>query len=761
MKLPTLLRALGLFAALPLLGAEAPTPPIVNDTALRIELLVSTPDVEACTTVCGAPDGSFYVGNDPRDGRLSTSQPVNQIVRFSSMGAEKKRTVFADKIFSPAGSAWHDGYLYVLHDPLLTRFKDTDGDGIADVREDLVTNLGIPPNEGLNDHVVSGFTLGMDGFWYISVGDRGIYQAKSTRDGATFKLVSDTKLIEPEKGADFRPMQLSVAADGSLLIADWGYGGWKSPKVAGAIWRLSWPEAKPAPRLKDESKATVEELIAALGHPDRDQRLRAQWALIGKGNDALGAVMLAAESSDAPILERIHALWALERIPRSSKAGEKTNEALNTPRRYLSAPEVELRLQAIRMSGLGEAPDVPMTYDALLKDPDARVRAQAAIAIRAVAMKMDARPRVEAVLRGILAMGAKPLLDRLSDPDAWVRFTARQALRKVHHWKFLEDLLVGSLASDPAERRQRSEEAWQTITGVFDSNAVQLLTRLAGDKGDGSERPADMRRHATAALGRIAYQPTPYDGHWWGTQPVKSPPPQNSVAWAGTPQALAALTAALSDPDTGVRLAAAKAFSQFIMPAPAPAAAPRAAAAAFSPTVDGFFTDRRRLCAPPSSASSATVDTFLPTVGGRRTPKKPMTVPQKPMTVPQKAPMVSGKPTTLPRQPSSLRKKPHSNRAELFRCLEKQHCWRRQPFRRSRKPLRPREKTPRRSTRPSPALAPPFALGSLPKPTLPCVVSSSNRSACKRTRRRSMSSARSRSTKRPTPNSARPRSARW
>jgi glucose/arabinose dehydrogenase len=60
----------------------------------------------------------------------------------------------------------------------MSRFKDTDGDGVADVREDLVTNLGHVPYGGLNDHCVSGFTLGMDGFFYISVGDRGVYQAK-------------------------------------------------------------------------------------------------------------------------------------------------------------------------------------------------------------------------------------------------------------------------------------------------------------------------------------------------------------------------------------------------------------------------------------------------------------------------------------------------------------------------------------------------------------------------------------------------------
>ena len=33
-----------------------------------------------------------------------------------------------------------------------------------------------------------GFTLGMDGFFYISVGDRGVYQAKSAKDGSTLTM---------------------------------------------------------------------------------------------------------------------------------------------------------------------------------------------------------------------------------------------------------------------------------------------------------------------------------------------------------------------------------------------------------------------------------------------------------------------------------------------------------------------------------------------------------------------------------------------
>lgn len=777
----------------------APKPPIVNDPALRIELVASSPDVEACTTVCGAPDGSIYVGNDPRDGRLSTSQPVNQIIRFSSMGADKKRTVFADKIYSPAGSAWHDGYLYVLHDPLLTRFRDTDGDGIADVREDLVTNLGIPPNEGLNDHVVSGFTLGMDGFFYISVGDRGIFQAKSVkdgstismrgggiarcrtdgtqlevfstgtrnhlqvnldaednaftrdntddgngwwtrlthhieggyygypydyrsapnygvvqpseqtlaaikqhggndqwkmandqasgvarpassighsplvighflpamadfgggsptgglcylsdglpeqyrgkhffsewgkagvfvtevaRDGATFRLVSDTKLIEvgakSAAGTDFRPMQLSVAADGSLLIADWGYGGWKSPRVAGAIWRLSWPEAKIAPRLKDESKATIEELLTALGHPDRDQRLRAQAALVMKGEGVVKKLAAAAKNERAPTLQRIHALWTLARLApatpslqpggladisrgssaattpgittpsiRPGGAAEANATALSSPApagadsAANGKPRVSPGANVPQPSGLAAKSDARSAVIAVLasalESKTPAVRAQAARALgelHAPALDMlverfrDSTSEVRlAIVTALTRLGPIPgaglnVAEGLNDPDAWVRFSARRMIREHGEWG-----LIAVALADPTDPLY--EAAWLTATHGFDSMWIDPFPYFRNAS-------PPTRARVTAALGGIAFRPKPYDGHWWGTQPVKNPPPLNSVPWAGTPAALVALTAALSDPDAGVRMAAAFRRAAFLLGRTAFAAQPPA-----------------------------------------------------------------------------------------------------------------------------------------------------------------------------------------
>jgi putative membrane-bound dehydrogenase-like protein len=747
---------------------SAPKAPLVNDPSLRIELIATTPDVEACTTVCGDPRGAIYVGNDPRDGRLSTKEPVCTIVRFGVFDPpdqirlpdgtlappvfHRKRTVFADKLYSPAGSAWHDGWLYVIHDPLMTRFKDTDGDGIADVREDLIENLGVMPQDGgLNDHCASGFTLGMDGFWYISIGDRGTFQTKSlkdgstvtlqgggiircrtdgtqlqifssgtrnhlqvnldaednaftrdntddgngwwtrlthhieggyygypylyrrapnygvvepseqtlnaitqhggttmnhrfaqvtgekephpltpsfvraflserspfltamagfgggsptgglcymsdglpekyrgkhffsewgkagifvtevARDGATFKLVSDTKLIEPEKGGDFRPMQISVAADGSLLIADWCYGGWKSPRVAGAVWRLYWPEARPARRIS-EGAAKTEELVAALGHPDRDQRLRAQFALLAKfvptapgtGHATMspaGAILkkLAAVVNDegAPEVQRIHAIRTADAAADvllaavlNDKIGnmalsDQLTLAQGIAEGVAKSPSAAMRRESARaMRGLaGDS-----ASEQFVRDADASVRAEAARSLG----RIFATPMESAMGKNLRGRVTKRLLGLLADPDGWVRFTARHALARMGDWKAVTDALR---KGDAAARAQ----LWLVLDKAYDEPLASLLAAVA------KTEDTSLRSGAVEALGRIAYQPQPWDGHWWGTQPVKSAPPPNRVAWAGTPQALAALIAALGDSDAGVRLVAATAFTGFIL----------------------------------------------------------------------------------------------------------------------------------------------------------------------------------------------------
>lgn len=56
-------------------------------------------------------------------------------------GIFDKSTIFADKMTFPQGALWLQDSLYVMSPPSLWRLEDTTGDGVADVREELVTGF--------------------------------------------------------------------------------------------------------------------------------------------------------------------------------------------------------------------------------------------------------------------------------------------------------------------------------------------------------------------------------------------------------------------------------------------------------------------------------------------------------------------------------------------------------------------------------------------------------------------------------------------
>ncbi|MEO7999613.1 MAG: hypothetical protein ABI852_19330, partial [Gemmatimonadaceae bacterium] len=85
---------------------------------------------------------------------------------------------------SPRGLVFDGKTLYVMHPPNLTAYRDTTGDGVADVSEDIVTGLGFDLNFRGADHTTNGITLGIDGYIYIAVGDYG-YRKATGKDGTT------------------------------------------------------------------------------------------------------------------------------------------------------------------------------------------------------------------------------------------------------------------------------------------------------------------------------------------------------------------------------------------------------------------------------------------------------------------------------------------------------------------------------------------------------------------------------------------------
>lgn len=156
----------------------------------RVELLYQAPNIEHPSVVACDDQGNLFVGEDPMDMRGPTTEEFDRVlmITFDAEGRPARKTVFCDKLSAVFGLCWLDGALYVMHAPHFTRFRDADGDGVADVREELADGFGPPAGiYGFNDHIVTGIQLGLDGYLYVSVGDKGIQKATGA-DGSSITL---------------------------------------------------------------------------------------------------------------------------------------------------------------------------------------------------------------------------------------------------------------------------------------------------------------------------------------------------------------------------------------------------------------------------------------------------------------------------------------------------------------------------------------------------------------------------------------------
>lgn len=196
---------------------QAPEPlPRVAD-GWTIDLIARAPAILFPTAVVVAPDGTIYLGQDPMDMPGPPSKPIDSVVALK----EGKVRTFADGLHAVMGLEWIEGTLYVVHAPFLSAFTDLDGDGRADRRVDLVTGLGPadPAFSGLNDHIASGLRLGMDGFLYIAVGDKGIPKGVG-KDGTTIRMKGGGVIRVRPDGSDLEIVSTGERNPLSVALTD-------------------------------------------------------------------------------------------------------------------------------------------------------------------------------------------------------------------------------------------------------------------------------------------------------------------------------------------------------------------------------------------------------------------------------------------------------------------------------------------------------------------------------------------------------------
>lgn len=178
--------------------ASLPRPP----AGWALEVVAAAPRVRHPSVVCCAPDGRVFVAEDPMDIRLPNADAKQG--RIVCLHPDGRTTTFAEGLHAVFGMQYLDGKLYVLHNPKFTVFIDDAAAGVGKDRRDLIESTNPNPWAlNWNDHVPANFRLAMDGYFYVAVGDKGVYGAVGAdgkrvdlRGGGILRLRPDGSELE-------------------------------------------------------------------------------------------------------------------------------------------------------------------------------------------------------------------------------------------------------------------------------------------------------------------------------------------------------------------------------------------------------------------------------------------------------------------------------------------------------------------------------------------------------------------------------------
>ena len=197
------------------------------------------------------------------------------------------------------------------------------------------------------------------------------YPVKQSGAGYTGEIIN---ILKGDKDQWFRPADVCVAPDGSLIIADWydpGVGGHAAgDQTRGRIYRVAPPASKYTNPKEDYSTASG--AIAALQNSNLAVRYHAFTALQNMGAAAIPALEKYWATAQDPRMGA-RAFWALVKMP-GANASQYIQQAIKLT-------NADMRITAIRAATELNANTIGVV-GALIHDTDAGVRRECALALR-------------------------------------------------------------------------------------------------------------------------------------------------------------------------------------------------------------------------------------------------------------------------------------------------------------------------------------------------------------------------------------------
>ncbi|MBC8353778.1 MAG: HEAT repeat domain-containing protein [Planctomycetes bacterium] len=394
-----------------------------------------------------------------------------------------------------------------------------------------LADLGRGSSAGGTSYLETAFPEAYRDSLYFCEWGRAVVRYPTKRDSSSFEPTTE---IDFAAAADndpygFKPTDLVVDRDGSLLISDW-CDGQRPKRGRGRIYRISAiadHESPASNQRPSPDEIDLRELIAHLDSASHHDRVTAQLALQHRGREAVAAVLAAVKAQQLQTIGRLHAVWII-----ALSGGESLVDDLFEIAE--SDPHASVRAQAIRAIG-------DLTDPVLSRDKIEAGRGDNSVAERLARLSGKAGPRVTLETLQVfrrLRWCKSPLWihENLAAEDPALDHAAQQSLRQANNWPGVMNLLDES-------PRLRKLALHATAEQRVSYLAMEFIDRLAI-----CDDP-EHRREYVDALSRIAREEKPWT--YWGFRPA--PRTAASVDWRRTPDIVAALNKSLSGGSHDVR----------------------------------------------------------------------------------------------------------------------------------------------------------------------------------------------------------------